>query len=85
MPSEFYRRPLWHVQRLLISLNLVAIVGLVILVWMARGVLFGGELSDGAYVDDAWQWDGASWRRVRIEDPEGDGLSRKNHRLLGRR
>ena len=46
MLSEFRSRPLWHVQRLLIGLNLVACAGLVVLVLLARDVLFSSSPLD---------------------------------------
>ena len=36
-------------------------------------VLFGGQNNSSAYLDDLWEYDGSSWNRVNIVDPEGDG------------
>lgn len=51
MLSEVRRRPLWHLQRLLIGMNLVACAGLVILVLMARDVLFSSP-APGEFTPD---------------------------------
>jgi len=36
-------------------------------------VMYGGARNKLPYSDVTWEWNGSSWRRVTITDPEGDG------------
>ncbi len=38
-------------------------------------VLFGGRRNKGGdEYNDAWEWDGVTWERLEIADPDGDGM-----------
>jgi len=38
-----------------------------------RTVLFGGKLENGSLGAETWEWDGVSWARRSVLDPDGDG------------